>query len=140
MLGPVTRTESHALELPARTRVTPQRRAVLDAIEALDGAFTPIELFDRARLTDPHLGLATVYRTVELLRQTGSVRLLVHEGRPTYVRCHAGHHHHLVCTSCGSVEETELCAAPSPAQLRKRHGFRAQDHQVDIYGICERCA
>jgi Fur family ferric uptake transcriptional regulator len=113
---------------------------VLDAIEAEGGAFTPIELFDRARRTDPHLGLATVYRTVELLRQTGSVQVLVHEGRPTYVRCHAGHHHHLVCTSCGNVEETELCAAPSPAQLRKRHGFRAQEHQFDIYGICERCA
>lgn len=132
--------ETHALELPPHARVTPQRRAVLDAIEALAGAFTPIELFDHARVIDPHLGLATVYRTVELLRQSGSVRLLVRDGRPTYVRCHSGHHHHLVCTSCGSVEETELCAAPSAAQLRKRHGFRAQDHQVDIYGTCERCA
>lgn len=136
----MTASESHALELPAQVRVTPQRQAVLEAIEAQGGAFTPIELFDHARLTDPHLGLATVYRTVELLRQTGSVRLLVHEGRPTYVRCHSGHHHHLVCTSCGGVEETDLCAAPSPAELHKRHGFRAQDHQVDIYGICERCA
>jgi Fe2+ or Zn2+ uptake regulation protein len=129
----------HELTLPARARITPQRRAVLDAIAGLDAAFTPIELFDRARELDPHLGLATVYRTVELLRETGSLRQLVRDGRPTYVRCHVGHHHHLICTACGVVEETELCAAPSAAELRRRHGFRAQEHQVDIFGLCERC-
>jgi Fur family transcriptional regulator, ferric uptake regulator len=132
--------DDHALALPARARVTPQRQTVLDAIAGLDAAFTPLELFDRARERDPQLGLATVYRTVELLRETGSLRQLVHDGRPTYVRCHAGHHHHLVCTSCGGVEETDLCAAPSATELRKRHGFRAQEHQVDIFGLCERCA
>jgi Fur family ferric uptake transcriptional regulator len=132
--------DDHELTLPERVRLTPQRRVVLAAIDALEGAFTPIELYHHARALDPRLGLATVYRTVELLRETGSVRLLVHEGRATYVRCHAGHHHHLVCTACGGVEETELCAAPSATELRKRHGFRAQDHQVDIFGLCERCA
>ena len=129
----------HALALPPRARVTPQRQAVLDAIVGLDAAFTPLELYDRARQHDPQLGLATVYRTIELLRETGSLRQLVHDGRPSYVRCHSGHHHHLVCTSCGTVEETELCAAPSAAELRRRHGFRAQEHQVDIFGLCERC-
>jgi Fur family transcriptional regulator, ferric uptake regulator len=130
----------HHLALPDRVRLTPQRQAVLAAIEGLDAAFTPIELYDRARVLDPRLGLATVYRTVELLRETGSLRQLVHDGRPTYVRCHRGHHHHLVCTTCGTVEETELCAAPSAAELRKQHGFRAVEHQVDIFGVCERCA
>jgi Fur family ferric uptake transcriptional regulator len=132
--------EQHELTLPPRARVTPQRQTVLDAIVGLDGAFTPLELFDHARELDPQLGLATVYRTVELLRETGSLRQLVHDGRPTYVRCHAGHHHHLVCTACGAVQETELCAAPSAAELRRRHGFRAREHQVDIFGLCERCA
>ena len=132
--------DQHGLTLPPRARVTPQRQTVLDAIVGLDGAFTPLELFDHARALDPQLGLATVYRTVELLRETGSLRQLVHDGRPTYVRCHAGHHHHLVCTSCGAVQETELCGAPSAAELRRRHGFRAQEHQVDIFGLCERCA
>lgn len=129
----------HALTLPPTTRVTPQRRAVLEAIDSLRDGFTLVELYDRARQTEPALGLATVYRTIELLRRTGSIRPLVTDGRPTYVRCHAGHHHHLVCTTCGGVEETELCAAPSAAELRRKHGFRAEAHQVDIYGTCERC-
>jgi Fur family transcriptional regulator, ferric uptake regulator len=132
--------DPHDLALPPRTRVTPQRQAVLDAIAASEGGFTLVELYDRARIAEPRLGLATVYRTIELLRRTGSIRPLATDGRPTYVRCHAGHHHHLVCTVCGQVEETELCAAPTAAELRRKHGFRAETHQVDIYGTCGRCA
>lgn len=131
---------SQLLELPPRARLTPQRRAVLESIGSGAETFTLVELYDRARTIEPTLGLATVYRTVDLLRRTGSVRPLTGDGRPTYVRCRPGHHHHLVCTSCGAVEETQLCAAPSAAEVRRRHGFRAEAHQVDIYGTCERCA
>lgn len=124
------------LELPSSTRVTPQRRAVLDAVDAFPGSFTAVELYDRARRSEPRLGLATVYRTLELLRAAGSIRQLA----GAYVRCHPGHHHHLVCVSCGSVEETELCGAPSPAVLKRQHGFRAETHELDVYGTCARCA
>lgn len=135
-----TRAERPPLALPPRARLTPQRRALLDAIAGWHGAFTVVELYDRARRAEPRLGLATAYRTVDLLRRSGSLRPLPGEGRPTYVRCHPGHHHHLVCLSCGSVEETELCAAPPAAELKRRHGFAAEAHEVDIYGTCERCA
>ena len=120
--------------------MTPQRRAVLDAVASLQGQFTLVEVYDRARAAEPGLALATVYRTVDLLRRTGSVRPLPTEGKATYVHCHVGHHHHLVCTSCGAVEETSLCAAPSAAKLRRRHGFVAESHDLDIYGRCRRCA
>jgi Fur family ferric uptake transcriptional regulator len=127
------------LNLPARTRLTPQRRAVLDAIEALGGRFTALELFQRARRSSPRLGLATTYRTLELLRRTGSLHALSGEGRPAYVRCSPEHHHHLVCLSCGSVEDTELCATPSQKALTRRHGFRAESHELEIYGTCKDC-
>jgi Fur family transcriptional regulator, ferric uptake regulator len=126
-----------APELPADVRLTPQRRAVLNAIGAEPGSFTATEIYDSARSAEPSLGLATVYRTLELLRATGLVRQL---GGATYVRCHPGHHHHLVCLTCGAVEETELCGAPSPAILRRRHGFLAETHELDVYGTCRLCA
>ena len=124
------------LRLPDHVRVTRQRLAVLDAVAAQPGSFSVVDVYDRARKRAPSLGLATVYRTVELLRDAGSIRQLA----GAYVRCHAGHHHHLVCRSCGSVEETELCGAPSPAVLERRHGFRAESHELDVYGLCARCA
>lgn len=124
------------LDLPDDARLTPQRRAVIDAVAAQERSFTVVDVFERARRKEPTIGLATVYRTVELLREAGSVRQLA----GAYVRCHSGHHHHLVCVSCGAVEETELCGAPSAAVLQRRHGFRAQSHDLDVYGLCARCA
>lgn len=128
------------LELPADVRVTPQRSAVLGAIESTAGSFTAVDVYDRARKTFPALGLATVYRTLDLLRGAGLVRALAGAEGAVYVRCHPGHHHHLVCVSCGSVEETELCGAPAPSVLKRRHGFRAETHELDVYGTCARCA
>ena len=119
------------LKLPARARLTPQRRAVLDAIEASGGRFTAIDLFERARRSQPRLGLATTYRTLHALSG---------DARPAYVRCSPEHHHHLVCLSCGSVEDTVLCATPSQQALTRRHGFRAESHELEIYGTCRNCA
>lgn len=132
--------EYRGLSLPARTRLTPQRQAVLDLIAERESSFTAVEIFQAARRKKPRLGLATVYRTVDLLRRTGSVRPLVGNARPAYVRCEPGHHHHLVCLACGAVEETDLCGAPSPAELKRRYGFQAETHELDVYGTCARCA
>jgi len=130
---------AYELALPAGARTTAQRRAVLHAVEESVGSFTVAQLHERARRLEPRLGLATTYRTVELLRATGRVHPLLGEGRHAYVSCRPEHHHHLVCTSCGGVEETELCAAPSAAELRRRHGFQPAAHELDIYGTCRRC-
>jgi len=126
--------------LPPRARLTRQRQAVLDVIGAERAAFTAVDVYDAARVQEPNLGLATVYRTIDLLRRTGSIRPLAGAGRPAYVRCHPGHHHHLVCVSCGSVQETELCTAPPAEELQRRYGFAAEAHEVDYYGVCARCA
>ena len=128
------------LELPAGVRATAQRRAVARAVREASGSFTVPELHERARRLEPGLGLATTYRTIELLRASGAVHPLLGEGRHAYVRCRPEHHHHLVCTSCGGVEETELCAAPSEAELHRAHGFRPAAHELDIYGTCRSCA
>lgn len=130
----------HALALPSGVRATVQRRAVLQAVAEAAGSFTVAELHERARKLEPKLGLATTYRTVELLRASGGVHPLLGEGRHAYISCRPEHHHHLVCTSCGGVEETDLCSAPSEEELRRRHGFRAAGHELDIYGTCRRCA
>ncbi len=127
-------------ELPLGVRATAQRRAVARAVTEATGSFTVAELHERARRFEPRLGLATTYRTVELLRAGGALHPLLGEGRHAYVRCRPEHHHHLVCTTCGGVEETELCAAPSEADLRRSHGFSPAAHELDIYGTCRSCA
>ncbi len=94
------------ITLPRGMRMTPQRRAVADALASIHGRFTVGDLHERAQGLHERLGLATTYRTLELLRESGAVRLLVGDRGPSYIRCHPGHHHHLVCVGCGVVQET----------------------------------
>jgi Fur family transcriptional regulator, ferric uptake regulator len=135
----MSRTRHEAISLPPRARLTRQRRAVLEAIRGGPRTFTATELYDRARKREPALGLATVYRTIELLRRSEAIRPLAGSVRAEYVRCTPGHHHHLICLSCGSVEETDLCAAPPAAELRRRHGFTPASHELDVFGTCAEC-
>lgn len=139
MADVTTATGDRGAPLPHGARRTPQRQAVIDALEHLSGRFTVGELHTRARHVHGRLGLATTYRTLELLREAGTVRLLAGDGSPAYIRCHPGHHHHLVCVDCGAVQETELCAAPPEDVIRARYGFVPEGHDVDIYGHCARC-
>ena len=132
-------SEYKGLRLPQQVRLTPQRVTLLDTIAAWEGSFTVVDVFERARRRSPGLGLATTYRTVDLLRQSGSVRALAGEERAAYVRCGPEHHHHLVCVSCGSVEDTEDCPLPSPGELKRRYGFAPQSHELEIYGTCRSC-
>ena len=131
--------EYKGLRLLEGVRLTPQRKALLDAIAEWEGSFTVTDLFERARKRSPHLGLATTYRTVDLLRQSGSVRALAGDHVAAYVRCGPEHHHHLVCLECGAVEDTEECPLPSAAELRRRYGFAPKSHELEIYGTCRRC-
>ena len=129
-----------SLPLPSGVRATEQRRVILRLVEEWEGGFTVAELHACARALNPRLGLATTYRTLELLRRAGAVRPFLTGTTRAYVRCSPTHHHHLVCTTCGGVEETELCAAPPEAELRRLHGFRPTAHDLDIYGTCRSCA
>ena len=139
----VNETESRYIEDVATSRTTAQRTALLGVIRAQRGAFSALDLFDGAREQAPRLGLATVYRALDRLEQEGVLRRLGGSAGSAdrFVVCDPSHHHHhLICTGCGSVEETELCAAPSESELQRRHGFRAAAHELDIYGTCRRCA
>jgi Fur family transcriptional regulator, ferric uptake regulator len=132
-------SDYRGFRLPERVRLTSQRRALLDTIADWNGSFTVVDVFERARKRSPRLGLATTYRTVDLLRQSGSVRALAGEERSAYVRCGPEHHHHLVCLACGSVEDTEECPLPSAAEMKRRYGFSPESHELEIYGTCRSC-
>ena len=132
-------TQSVEMAIPATARMTRQRRAVVEAIRSGGGSFTAVEIYDRARTLEADVSLATVYRTIDLLKRTDAVRPLAGSERGEYVCCSPGHHHHLICLSCGSVEETDLCAAPPEDELRRRHGFTPTSHELDVYGTCADC-
>ncbi len=116
---------------------TASRRQVLEAIAGLNGGFTAEEL--HAAL--PHVGRATVYRTVKLLVDANLLcRTPLEDGSPRYTLGPHAHHHHLVCVSCGAVRDFALCNLDDIAQsVERTTGYRVLSHQVEMYGVCASC-
>lgn len=125
-----------------RGRVTPQRERIASAASRMPGAFTVDELVAAARLAEPGIGTATVYRAVAALEHTGFLeRVGERGGSALYTRCHAGadHHHHLVCTGCGRVEAAACPLGPAIDAATSGTGFTVTRHEVTLYGLCPSC-
>lgn len=120
-------------------RMTPQRQLVLDAVRDL-GHATPEQVCTQVQAVAPAVNITTVYRTLDLLEQLGVVQHAhLGHGAPTYSE-HEHRHVHLVCHSCGKVDEapTELLSAVSERTLTER-GFRLDATHVALSGTCADC-
>ena len=129
-------------------KVTRQRLVVLEAISSCpEEHLSADEIFALVKVDCPEIGLATVYRTIQLLSELHLIdRINFDDG---YVRYEMGsafdreqkhHHHHLICSNCGKVisfqddllEELEEKSA-------RTTGFEVVDHEVKLYGHCKDC-
>lgn len=123
-------------------RLTPQRRAVLEAIEGKEGHQTIAEIHDYVQQGHPGIGLVTVYRIVNLLVDLGLVcRLNTGRDSQCYLmRRPVGHHHHLVCSQCGrSVDFAGCDLSELEERLNRETGFKIEDHILEIHGRCPNC-
>ena len=86
-------------------------------------------------------GLATVYRTLQKAAARNTVDVLrKDDGEALYRLCETGHHHHLVCTSCGKTVEVEGSAVEKWANtVAKNNGFKKVSHVVELFGLCQKC-
>jgi Fur family ferric uptake transcriptional regulator len=123
-------------------RSTRQRAAVSALLAETDDFRTAQELHDLLRHRGESVGLTTVYRTLQALADAGEVDVLrTDEGEAAYRRCSSGHHHHLVCRSCGRTVEVEGPVVERWAeQVASQHGFADVSHTVEIFGTCGDCA
>lgn len=123
-------------------RVTPQRRAVVAALEGEHVHRTADQVHARAREVVPEVSLATVYNTLNELVQLGEItELRLAEGSARYDPKTGPDHHHLVCRACGSIfdvepEGVEVLALPA----EQRHGMRIDGVEVVFRGRCADCA
>lgn len=121
-------------------KMTPARLAVLQVLEQEGEHLEPAEILRRAQVIHPAIGRATVYRTLELLTQLNIVRpIYIGEHGPTYIRAEGGHHH-LVCSTCGTVIDFDQCVADElSTELAERFGFQIHSHLLEFYGYCADC-
>jgi Fur family transcriptional regulator, ferric uptake regulator len=132
-----------AAVVPGAARNTRQRAEVLALLEATDDFRSAQQLHAALRERGTGIGLTTVYRTLQLLSDAGEVdQMRLPDGEQMYRRCaRSGHHHHLVCRSCGRTVEVEGPAVEHWAQEQaERHGFVDVEHTLEIVGICGDCS
>ncbi|MDQ3978416.1 MAG: transcriptional repressor [Actinomycetota bacterium] len=126
-------------------RYTNGRRAL---VEVLASAGRPLSIPDILG-TDPSVPQSSVYRNLTVLEQAGVVRKV--QGGDDFSRFELAedltrHHHHLVCVSCGSVDDYtvppqfEHTMALTLDEVAAETGFQAQFHRLDLVGVCARCA
>ena len=119
------------------------RRAVIGLLGGQDCCLTAQEIFDRLRVSDRRVGIASVYRVLDLLTSEGLVqRIELGSGIARYEPVHAGgaHHHHLVCDSCGKVEAFEDRGLERAIhRLEESSGYAVAGHDVVLHGACSDC-
>ncbi|MGH3345077.1 MAG: Fur family transcriptional regulator [Carbonactinosporaceae bacterium] len=127
---------------PPQARATKQRAAVAAALDQVNDFRSAQELHDLLRHRGESVGLTTVYRTLQALADAGEVDVLrTADGEAVYRRCSSGHHHHLVCRSCGHTVEVEGPAVERWAdRVADEHGFTQVSHTLEVFGTCQACA
>jgi len=123
-------------------RITASRRAVMAVLIQDNAPLSPQEILEQARAVHAGLGLVTVYRTLNLLTDLDLVRRIHREDDcHGYVLASPGHHHAVVCRSCGrAVEFTgENDIDTLIAQVEARTGYQVDDHLLQLSGLCPRC-
>ena len=121
-------------------KLTPQRRLIVDIIHDAHKHISAEEIVDIVRQRMPGVNKSTVYRTLEILEQAGSVYKSEANDHFIYHHAEEGRHHHLVCTKCGkTVECSEDLFDPIERSLIKRFGFSADLKHVVVNGLCDSC-
>ena len=122
-------------------RWTPQRKLVLDVFLQQPGHVHIDDIYDRVREEDPTIGIATIYRTMKLLVESGLAEVHSFNNKTTYERLfQVRHHDHLICKICNKTVEFEHPLIEKyQLEICQLHGFNLKSHRMDLYGICKDC-
>ncbi|SHK05796.1 Fur family transcriptional regulator [Tepidibacter formicigenes] len=126
-------------------KLTPQRRSIVDIMLKSKGQhLNSEEIYDLVKKQCPEIGLATVYRTLQLLDDIGAVsKLNLDDGCCRYelnINDESHNHHHLICKKCNKIMEVEEDLLETlEEEIEKNYGFKIFDHDVKFFGLCDDC-
>lgn len=129
----------------ATYKLTPQREATVRVLlENEQDHLSAEDVYLLVKDKSPEIGLATVYRTLELLSELKIVdKINFGDGVSRYDLRGEGeerYHHHLICVECGSVAEIqENLLKEVENVVEKRYQFKVKDHRLTFHGVCGKC-
>ncbi|ANE36156.1 ferric uptake regulation protein [Campylobacter iguaniorum] len=124
-------------------KYTKQREILLKTLYNNSDHFTPEQLYLYIKESHPdlNLGIATVYRTLNLLEESGMVTSISFgtQGKK-FELATKPHHDHMICRMCGNIIEFEdPTIEKRQSIIAKDHGFKLTGHMMQLYGICQSC-
>ncbi len=122
-------------------RLTPQRLAVLRVLAESPKHPRVEQIYEQVRRQHPMISRATVYKTVETLKEMAQVLELEFSGASNrYDGRRVEPHPHLICRGCGSIEDVELPALmQEAAEVADKAGYELLGYRLDFYGLCPHC-
>lgn len=122
-------------------RVTPQRLAVLKVLAVSEGHPSVERVYETVRAEFPTTSLATIYKTVNLLKNLNEVlELGFPDGSNRYDGNKPYPHPHVICTRCKQIMDPDLGSLEElKREVAKETGFQILTHRVDFFGICRDC-
>jgi Fur family transcriptional regulator, peroxide stress response regulator len=122
-------------------RITPQRLAILKILAASEQHPSVEQIFEEVKIDFPTTSLATVYKTVALLKRLNQVlELGFPDGSNRYDGKKPFDHPHIMCIKCKKILDPELFSLDTlKAELGKKTGFKIQHHRLYFFGICPSC-
>jgi len=142
----VTDPQARLAELISRLRergyrLTPQRMAVLKVLASSERHPSVEQIYEQVRADFPTTSLATIYKTVTLLKQVGEVLELGFSDDSSRYDGHKPYPHpHLICIQCRDIVDPDIGTLGELRQeVAKSTGYRIVNHRLDFFGICPQC-
>jgi len=122
-------------------RMTPQRLAVVKILANSEEHLSAEKIYERVKSDFPYTSLATIYKTVGLLKKIGEVMELGFvDDSNRYDGIRPFPHPHLVCLKCKKIIDPDIPALSElPQELARKTGYRIMNHRLDFFGICPSC-
>ena len=142
MLDPQTRFEELAAKLREQEyRLTPQRIALLRLLATSNGHPSASQLYEQMKDQFPTTSLATVYKTLNVLKEIDEVlELGFSDDDNRYDGSRPYPHPHLICVRCRKIMDPELSIAQDLVQqVAQQSGYQIISHRLDFYGVCPEC-
>ncbi len=122
-------------------RLTVQRQAILDLINASNRHWDADEVARALVDAGASIGIATVYRGLAALESLGLIDSIQLADKKRYERADKAHHDHMICTGCGHIEEfSHETIEVLQQQIAAEKAFRLTGHQLVMFGLCRDCA
>jgi Fur family peroxide stress response transcriptional regulator len=122
-------------------RITPQRLVVLRTLAKSHGHPTVEEIYEQVKAEFPTTSLATVYKTIALLKEVNEVlELGFPDGSNRYDGNKPFPHPHVICTKCKKITDPDLMSLDDLSEeISRQTGYKIFSHRLDFFGLCPRC-